>query len=129
MASPEARIMVGLATAGVVVALNTRGLPTNADVRVGKVGDDTIETIRKQNLWMSFGVIGGLYLLTKDSLAFIMGGSMAVALDWMTRANNWTNPVENAIATAHQINPFDAQAKSVESAEASAYDASLYAVS
>lgn len=126
MAAPEARVMIGLATAGVVFSIHNRGLPASADVRVGKVGDDTIETVRKQNLWMSLGVVGGLYLLTKDSLAFIMGGSMAVALDWMTRANNWSNPVQNAIG---QINPFDAQEKNVVSEEAIAHDAGLYAVS
>lgn len=116
-ASPESRVLIGLATAGVVMAVNSRGLPSGADVRVGKTGDDTIETVRKQNLWLSAGIVSGIYLLTKDSLTFMMGGAMVVSLDWITRANNWANPVSGAI----DINPFDVG--NTESRQAGAVDA------
>lgn len=127
MASPETRILIGLATAGVVFSIHGRGMPPSADIRVGKQGDETIETIRKQNLWLSTGAVSALYLLTKDSLAFIMGGSMIVALDWLARANNFANPATGSLIdnsfTREIVKPFQAESNE------DVVNNSLYAVS
>lgn len=125
MANPEARIMIGLATAGVVFALHNSGMPAQADIRVTGVGDEALESVRKQHTWLEAGVVSGIYLITKDPVPFMMGGAMIVALDWLTRVNSFTNPATNSVIP----NPFNVGVKDVESPQAASYDASLYAVS
>ena len=71
-------------------------------MRVGKPGDATIEATRRQNAWLAAGTVAGVSLIAKDPTVFIIGGSMVVALDWLTRTNNWTNIVE----AAEGLNPF-----------------------
>jgi hypothetical protein len=92
MARPEISIPAALATGTVVLALYQRGMPPALDVRAGKVGDSNVEAIRKQNAWMAAATVGAISLIAKDATVFIVGGAMVVALDWMTRANIWTNP-------------------------------------
>lgn len=90
---PEISLGLGLATATLVWSLYNHGLPGQADIRVGEVGNETIETVRKQNTWLAAGAVAGISLLAKDPTVFIMGGAMVIALDWLTRINNFTNPV------------------------------------
>lgn len=126
MAAPETRIMIGLATAGVVMAVHQQGMPTGADVRASE-SDELIESVRKQNLWLSAGIVSGIFLLTKDSVVFMMGGAMVVGLDWISRANIYANPVDNAI----NANPFNVSFRERESEAAvrnDAGDTTMYAV-
>lgn len=99
---PEVSIGLGLAVGTLVYAIYNRGVPTNADMRVGKPGDETIESVRKQNAWLAAGIVSGISLIAKDATIFIIGGTMVVALDWLTRTNNWTNPLSGRV----DINPF-----------------------
>lgn len=105
----EVSLPVALATGTVVWTIYNRGLPSHADLRVGSPGDDTIEAVRKQNAWMAAAVVAGISLLAKDPVVFIFGGSMVVAVDWMTRVNNWTNPLKNRV----DVNPFTTEERSV----------------
>jgi hypothetical protein len=104
---PEVSIGLGLAVATLVYAIYNRGLPANADVRVGKPGDETIEAVRKQNAWLAAGAVGGVSLIAKDPTIFIIGGAMVVVLDWFTRANNWTNPLSGRV----DVNPFTVESE------------------
>lgn len=99
---PEISIGFGLATATVVYSIYQRGLPSGADIRVGRPGDEVLESVRKQNAWLAAGTVAGISLLAKDATIFILGGVTVVALDWMTRVNNWTNPLSGRI----DLNPF-----------------------
>lgn len=99
---PEVSLGMGLATATVVYAVYSRGLPTHADIRAGRPGDDTLEAVRKQNAWMAAAVVGGISLISKDATVFIFGGATLIALDWLTRVNNWTNPITGDVTA----NPF-----------------------
>jgi hypothetical protein len=100
---PEVSLPVALATGTVVYTIYNQGLPGQADIRAhGSVGDQTLESVRKQNLWTAAAVVGGISLIAKDATVFIVGGAMVVALDWMTRANNFTNPLTGRI----DVNPF-----------------------
>lgn len=105
MARPEVSLPLAAATGTLVYAIYNRGLPTAADMRVGNAGDETIETIRKQNAWMAAAVVSGISLLAKDATVFVVGGAMLVGFDWFTRANNWTNPLSGRV----DINPFTSE--------------------
>jgi hypothetical protein len=102
MRKPEISLGLGLAAATVTYAIYQRGLPSAADMRVGKPGDDTLESVRKQNAWLAAGTVGGISLLAKDATIFIIGGATIVALDWLTRVNNYTNPLSGRV----DLNPF-----------------------
>jgi len=93
MARPEISIPAALATGTVVIALYQRGMPPALDVRAAQVGDRNVEAVRKQNAWLAAATVGAISLIAKDATVFIVGGAMVVVLDWMTRANIWTNPV------------------------------------
>jgi hypothetical protein len=103
---PETTIVAGLAVGTIVVTLYSRGLPNNADIRVGEVGEEKIESVRKQNAWMAAATVAGISLLAKDAGIFVMGGAMVVALDWMVRVNNWTNPLTNSARSSDNASAF-----------------------
>jgi hypothetical protein len=42
---------------------------------------------------MAAATVAGISLLSKDATVFILGGAMVIALDWVSRVNNFTNPV------------------------------------
>jgi len=110
MGKPEVSLGLGLATATVVYSIYNNGLPGQADIRAyGEPGDATIEAVRKQNSWLAAGVVAGISLLAKDPTVFIIGGSMVIALDWLTRINNFTNPVTGSAIG----NPFASPTDSV----------------
>lgn len=99
---PEVSLPVALATGTVVYTIYNQGLPGQADIRShGNVGDQTLESVRKQQLWTAAAVVAGISLIAKDATVFIVGGAMAIGLDWMTRANNFTNPLTGRI----DVNP------------------------
>lgn len=98
---PEISLGLGLATATVVYAIYQK-MPNAADIRVGKPGDEHLESVRKQNAWMAAATVAGISLLAKDATIFIIGGATVVVLDWMARANTWTNPLSGRI----DVNPF-----------------------
>jgi hypothetical protein len=87
----EISIPAALATGTLVYTIYNRGLPPAVDMRAAKVGDATVESVRKQNAWMAAATVAGISLIAKDATVFIVGGAMVVLLDWMTRANIWTN--------------------------------------
>lgn len=94
---PEISIPAALATGSVVIALYQRNTPTNLDMRAAQVGDRNAEAVRKQQAWLSAAAVGAISLVAKDPTIFIVGGTMVVVLDWLTRANIWTNPVTGQV--------------------------------
>jgi hypothetical protein len=123
---PEVSLGLALGTGAVVYGTYQHFVPNQADVRVGKPGDETLEKARKQATWFSASIVGGISLIAKDPTIFIVGGLMIVALDWATRSNNWTNPLSGRI----DINPFTSETHEQRTAEPTAGvgDAGLYAV-
>jgi hypothetical protein len=90
---PSASVGIGLATAGLVLAIHSKAVPSMADVRVGQPNDDHIDRSERAATWASVGVVSAISLLTKDPTIFIIGGSTAVALAWWTRHGNMVNPL------------------------------------
>lgn len=99
---PEISLGLGLATATLAYAIYSRGLPNSADIRVSKPGDEHLDSVRSQNTWLAAGTVAAVSLLAKDPTIFILGGGTVVALDWITRVNNWTNPLSGRV----DLNPF-----------------------
>jgi hypothetical protein len=110
---PEVSLGLGLATGAVVYGTYQHFVPNQADIRVGKPGDETLEKARKQAAWFSAAIVGGISLIAKDPTIFIIGGSMVVALDWATRSNNWTNPLSGRI----ELNPFTVEREGMQTRE------------
>lgn len=93
----EISIPTGLAVGTLVYTIYNRGMPPALDMRAAPAGDPTVESVRKQNAWLAAATVAGVSLIAKDATVFIIGGVMVVALDWMTRANVWTNPISGKI--------------------------------
>jgi hypothetical protein len=122
---PEVSLGLGLATGAVVYGTWQHFVPNQADVRVGKPGDETLEKARKQAAWFSAAIVGGISLIAKDPTIFIIGGVMVVGLDWATRSNNWTNPLSGRI----ELNPFTVERPgSAPAAPEQSVSSELYAV-
>jgi hypothetical protein len=100
--TPEISVGLGLATATLVYAVYAK-MPNQADIRVGKPGDEALETTRKQSVWTAAAIVAGISLLTKDATVFIIGGSMVVVLDFLTRANNYTDPIQNSVSAVQSF--------------------------
>jgi hypothetical protein len=89
---PDLSIAGSLAVGGLVLAVYSRTLPPNADLRVLDAGDEDAEAARKQALWTSVGLVSVISLLTKDPTLAVTGYAMTLALDWGTRHAIWVNP-------------------------------------
>jgi len=95
---PEISVPAAIATATVVYAIQGRSLPPQIEMRANpEVGDEMVESTRKQNAWMAAATVAGISLIARDPVIFIVGGAMVVALDWMTRINNYTSPLTNKV--------------------------------
>lgn len=89
---PEASVMTGLAVGALVVAVYSRAVPSQADIRVGNMLDDDIDAARKAAAWTSVGVCAAVSLITSDATVFILGGLVTVSMDWWVRHANANNP-------------------------------------
>lgn len=90
---PSASLGVGLATAGLVIAIHSQATPSMADIRVGQPNDDNIDRSERAATWFSVAVVSAISLVAKDPTIFIIGGSAAVAMAWWTRHGNALNPL------------------------------------
>lgn len=118
---PEVSLPVALATGTIVYSIYSQGLPSRADVAVGKPGDETIEQVRKQNAWMAAAAVSGVSLIARDPTVFIIGGAMLVGIDWMTRYANFRNPLSGRV----DLNPYTIERPSAMAEPAS--DETFYA--
>lgn len=89
---PEASLITGLAVGALVVAVYSKALPSQADVRVGQPQDDDIDSARKAAAWTSAGVCAAISLIAGDATVFVIGGTITIAMDWWVRHANQNNP-------------------------------------
>lgn len=90
---PSQSVGIGLATAGLVLAIHSQATPTMADIRVGQPNDDQVDRGERAASWLSVGIVSAISLLTKDPTIFIIGGAATVAMAWWTRHSNAVNPL------------------------------------
>jgi len=105
--APPASLGVGLATAGLVLAIHSQATPSMADIRVGQPNDDHIDRSERAASWMSVGLVAAISLVAKDPTIFIIGGSAVVALAWWTRYGNSVNPLTNSASLEGMVQRLD----------------------
>jgi hypothetical protein len=101
---PEVSLAVALATATVVYAVHQNATPNLADVRSLESNNLDIQRAERTASWVSAGVVAGISLLAKDATIFIIGGSMVIAMAWMTRH---ADQVDTITKRASSIKPTD----------------------
>lgn len=97
---PEVSIPVALATAAVVVGVNSVMNPSAADVKTvqpGSTGSAMLAGSERTALLVSVGICGAISLIAKDTTPFIVGGLIAVALSWSHRYANAVDPSTGSV--------------------------------
>ena len=89
---PEGSLAAGVATMAVVYTVYNSSVPPMAVIHATSPNDDNIEAGRKKAAITSAAVVGGISLIAKDPVIFILGSFTAVALDFMARHANATSP-------------------------------------
>lgn len=79
---PESSVLTGLAEGAAIVAIYTASLPNTADVRTAAPHNTDVEAARKRAAWTSGGVLGVIFLLTRDLNSFLIGGAVLAAIDF-----------------------------------------------
>jgi hypothetical protein len=95
---PPESITVGLAEVGAVYVIYQSALPNHADIRSAPAHNTDIEAARKKAAWTSAGVLGFVYLLTRDLNSFLLGGLALGGIDFLTKHANGINPATGALA-------------------------------
>lgn len=91
--SPGAGAALGLGEAIAVYLIYQSSLPPAVDVRMGAPNDGNIESARKTAAVKSAGLLGIVFLLTRDLNSFIVGGLALGGIDYLYKHHNSINPV------------------------------------
>lgn len=123
--NPDSTIMAGLAEAGAVYVIYQSSLPNVADVRTVGAHNVDIEAARKAAAWKAAGVLGLVFLLTRDYRSFWIGGLSLAGIDLMYKHANAIDP------DTKKLDGTPAPAKSADGpiTEASAYPLESYEMS
>lgn len=84
--------MVGLLSAVGVYLVYQNALPTLADIRTASPHNDDAERARKHAAWISAGLVGGVFLVSRDFNSFCISGATLVGLDYAHKHANAVNP-------------------------------------
>lgn len=98
---PSASIATGIGSAALILAVYMHNVPISANVRANPVPNDkTLESSRKSAAWESAGILGILFLLTRDWNSLLIGGFTLSGVDFWVKHHNATEPQSNkAVAT------------------------------
>lgn len=96
--TPPASIGVGLAVAGVVLAIHANATPTQADMQGLPSGNKDVDATERRATWMSIGIVSGISLLAADPTVFVIGSAMTIALAFATRHAVWTEATGGLLA-------------------------------
>lgn len=89
----EGSIGVGLASAGLVVAIHMKAAPTSPDIRAANPNDPHIAGSERMATWTSVIAVSAISLIARDPTVFIIGGATAVVMAWWSRVDNTMNPL------------------------------------
>ena len=92
--------MVGLAEVAAVYVIYQSALPNHADIRSAPAHNTDIEAARKKAAWTSAGVLGFVYLLTRDLNSFLLGGLALGGIDFLTKHSNGVSPATGKLSLA-----------------------------
>lgn len=97
--NPNTSVMIGIANGALIVSIYDKTVPSVASVRVADPHDGDIESARKHAAWASAGVLGFVYLLTRDKNSFLIGGLVLAGVDLMVKHANGMNPMTGSLDT------------------------------
>lgn len=90
---PDTSVMLGIANGALVLSIYNHNLPNAASVRVADSHDHDIEQARKMSAWTSAGILGFMFLLTRDRNSFLIGGLVLASVDLIVKHSNGLNPM------------------------------------
>ncbi|MGO9220552.1 MAG: hypothetical protein ACLP5E_22750 [Streptosporangiaceae bacterium] len=97
---PDSSVMVGLAEAAAVYVIYQALLPNHSDISAAPAHDSTVETQRKKAAWSAAGVLGFIFLLTRDLNSFLIGGLALTGIDISAKHSNGVNPATGKLQAA-----------------------------
>jgi hypothetical protein len=98
--NPGSGVALGLAEGIAVYLIYQSQLPPGADIRAASPPNNSdIEASRKSAAIKSAGLIGLIFLLTRDLNAFIVSGAMLTGVDYVTKHHNAINPTSGRLDT------------------------------
>lgn len=97
--SPSEGVMVGIGEAVAVYLIYNSALPSHADIRSAPSNNTDIESARKGAAMKAAGLIGLVFLLTRDVNAFIVSGAALTGVDYMAKHHNAINPGSGKLDT------------------------------
>lgn len=89
---PDSGIMVGVLTSIGVYEIYKTALPTATSVRNAPPHDADVESSRRAAGFKAAGLVGVVFLLSRDMNAFIISGGALVGIDYMFKHSNGINP-------------------------------------
>jgi hypothetical protein len=124
---PEGSLVAGIATGALVYGIYQMNLGNLATVHATSAGDGNARAARKKAAIEATSAVAAIALLAKDVNIFILGGGIAVLLDWHSRHAVESNPDTGQLADnsgyvpAEQSVPAPDQASSVGYEDVYAY--------
>jgi hypothetical protein len=89
---PDSSVMVGLAEGAAIYSIYQAALPTMTDIRAAQPHDKDVEASRKAAAWKSAGILGFVFLLTRDVNSFLIGGLALAGVDYMVKHSSGVHP-------------------------------------
>lgn len=114
---PEASVMAGLATLGVVVGIHQTAKPSQADLQALPAGTPDMDQANKTATWMSVIAVSGISLLARDAGIFLIGSAGVIGLKLWSDHNiqaesvlgRYLSPSEQASAGTQSTGPAPAE--------------------
>jgi hypothetical protein len=95
---PNEAVLAGLSEAAAVYVIYQAALPNHADIRTADPHNNDIEAARKRAAWLSAGILGIVFLMTKDLNSFLIGGAALAGIDVLTKHANAVHPATGKMA-------------------------------
>lgn len=124
---PEGSLVAGIATGALVYGIYQMNLGNLASVHTTQAGDGNARAARKKASIEAVAAVAAISLLARDVNIFILGGGIAVLLDWHARHAVESNPETGQLADntayvpAEQAVPVQQQAPQVSDEDVYAY--------
>jgi hypothetical protein len=92
MLDRKTSLAVGLGTAALVYGVYDLIMPEVVNIRAADANDGHVASAEKAARWTSAGAVVGMTLISRDTVVFIIGAGMVVALSWAYRHANVVDP-------------------------------------
>lgn len=99
LTNTDSGTVVGLLTAAGVYLIYNNALPSAADIRVSGAHDSDVEAERKKAAYLSVGLVGATFLVSRDLNSYIISGLALIAMDLFYKHSNGVNPETGKLDT------------------------------